>query len=407
MKQKFSDVNCSINSAAIIRQRYCFWVTLSVLMLSNFWCGRCAPWQWGYASYLLSWKEGFLPRSFLGTIFSTLLRDTYYSKAVLDTIMFFVEFLFAAYLVFVIFKLCVSKWNTAGSILLLIFSTSTFPMFYFQIIGYLEHYGFLLIALNIEICLRKKLYTCVFVSSVSCLIAVLILETNAFIVCPAIFSVLLIRLCLEKGFTRSFWVSALKCIGLHSPTFLYIIMVPFFRASNEQVEKLRTVILEKATDVPLLLDCGLDYSLSFFSGTSRLTSADKLPYVPVEIIIYTFVPVCLLSIFLTETTLEKGTKRLTISLMLLCSLASYAANFIATDYNRFFAFMFMAPMMVSIYIYRAINIKEEVKLSKGSTIFMVALSVVVLLKCAGYRLWTWNRIYHQPWWVELIETFLT
>ena len=63
--------------------------------------------------------------------------------------------------------------------------------------------------------------------------------------------------------------------------------------------------------------------------------------------------------------------------------------------------------MVSIYIYRAINIKEEVKLSKGSTIFMVALSVVVLLKCAGYRLWTWNRIYHQPWWVELIETFLT
>ena len=150
MKQKFSDVNCSINSAAIIRQRYCFWVILSVLMLSNFWCGRCAPWQWGYASYLLSWKEGFLPRSFLGTIFSTLLRDTYYSKAVLDTIMFFVEFLFAAYLVFVIFKLCVNKWNTAGSILLLIFSTSTFPMFYFQIIGYLDHYGFLLIALIIE-----------------------------------------------------------------------------------------------------------------------------------------------------------------------------------------------------------------------------------------------------------------
>lgn len=373
-------------------KRGALWLIITLIMLAYALRGFQEPWSFGYFQYALTWENGYMMRGFVGTVLHLLFGDNYYQTELIRWIIIAMGLLFIAYLCYVFYRLLYEDGNLFAALVLLIFSTSTFCMFHLAQTGFLDHILYLLTAIFIEVALKCSLKTTVICGSITSGLCVVILSTGAFIVCPIIASICVIKLFLERAKEPTH--NLLKPFFLIGITFIPILLLcVLFNLMSPDPDVLNQWLLA-SEQFPFYSP---DFSswMAFFNpelaGKANILIGKTWLYFEPHTAVYILLIIGLVVLYLYWIGAEK---RVMIGYTFFCLLSSFTAYSImyfgGSDFHRYYFSAFMSTFIISVFFllhFRKCYITQRQGLA------LCVLTVLVLPRILFYRLWRWNVIY--------------
>ena len=140
-------------------------------------------------NHLITSRDGFVPRTLVSTILELIVGDRIYKYQFWYFWILFISFLFIFYIITVTVREVIWKENILFLLIIASYVISPYPKYYIHEAGYFEQYGYLLLALLIEISLRGSIKKTCVSASVFSFIAVLVSETNLFLILPCLFTI--------------------------------------------------------------------------------------------------------------------------------------------------------------------------------------------------------------------------
>lgn len=353
------------------------------------------PWSYSFFNYTVNWTHGYIPRGLWGTVLKLLNGNQLPSEFQITMLQYVLEFLFLAYVCYVIYKAVYVHGNLFSALVLFLFSISTYNMFYLRMVGFLDHIVYLFPLIYIEVCLRKNLNTCFVVGGILSALTPLFLETGAFTICPIIVSVTMIHLIRCKP---DAWKKYLPYVVLaYIPTLLIIIGTRLIPIDPESVD----LFLKEASNYSYCDDNFRTLAQLFKTTNLSNTTPHTWVYIPWEIVVYAAGIVGMVTFFLICIRAKKQVVIGYFSFSLLSAVASYLTIYFGADYHRYYFAVVESILIITIYV---LLVTKEQYLSAKYGIAIAAVALVVFIPVLNYRLWNWNQIYRDFWFEDLLNT---
>ena len=149
-------------------------------------------------NHIVTCKFGFVPRTIVGTLLYQLIGTNLYQKEFLTVFILAIAAVFLAYIVYLIIRLVAIEKNFIALFLFLLYVLSPYTKYYLHEAGYYEQYGYILGIILIAIALHANWKVTAIWSAILSMIAVLISETNLFLIIPFMFTIPFLKIVEEK-----------------------------------------------------------------------------------------------------------------------------------------------------------------------------------------------------------------
>lgn len=350
----------------------------SLLLLFDVYAGFRWPGTWAMTSHIMDYTYGFIPRGFVGAVGHFLFRDYWYtSSLLLFSVMLAVTFLLFVYFLYNIWRLAAAEQKFSAALILGIFTVSAYPAFIIHESGYFEQYGYVLAAILIEISLRCKFSVVLAASAAFSFLAVLISETNAFMVCPILGSIVVFKLLEEK---KIFEFKKLAVIaGSYIPTFLYCIIAGTYRMPVGKCEEM--ISYYSSREIDFALRTSAIYLLNNRTPESTFQYG-TLKLFPLQSYFYPLLLIALTGIFLYYSA---GKLQMFCYLIMtfISAVCSYILCITAWDFQRDMLGMMMAVIFLSLYWMQRVR---EDKIPKRIRILLIILVFVAMIGLYDFQI---------------------
>lgn len=397
MGMRLKEVGSKPFRAEKLRYRLFWFLIITFILVSYAMRGLIAPWSYGYFTYSFNWLEGgYIARGLFGTVIQLIVgKNLAYSDTFLTALQYIFAWAMIVYLVYVCYRLILKHGNLYCGILILIYSTSTFNMFYMAEIGFTDHVAFFLIAVAVEICIHCNPRTCIIWCAILAPVSVLILNTAAFSCCPIFASLALLKTVHteNKLSIKRFFVIALSFI----PT-VVLVGVSSFIPSSEIAWNNYILELSKHEYFDQSLATYLtDFWFSPIYENFRMTWL----YFEPAVFMYSAVFIVLTVYFLIFAADESRHTVIWFAVLAAAScFVGYAEIYFAADFHRYYFDAVFSVVMLSIFMMR---LNEDKYMSVGRSLGAAIVSAACLAPFFKYRLWIWNRIYNDFWFMSFFR----
>lgn len=292
-------------------------------------------------NHIITWKYGFIPRTFINEIAYFFLRDKLYSQVVLNLLILGVAAIFIVYIVASVIETVAVKKNVLCLLVFLMFSFSPYAKYYLHEAGYYEQYGYLLGIVLIEISRRKNWKITSVFSCLFAVISVLTSETNLFLIIPLLFIIAFLEIINENE--NVIKRGAMLFLGF-LPSVIYSLLAFLIRVPKERMEQMYRWNLLQA-DFPLREDV---YEYFWNDRSNADTWGRALHEIPIPCVIYPLLLIAVISFIL-----YRKNKKMAVAfgiLCILCGLANYSIVIVAWDLDRYYFCIYMQIFLVTIYV---------------------------------------------------------
>lgn len=186
-------------------------------------------------NHVITWKYGYIPRTFANQIASFFLGDKLYSQAFLNLWILGIAGLFLLYIVFSVIETVAIKRNVLCVVVFFVFSISPYAKYYLHEAGYYEQYSYILGIVLLEVARKKKWYITFACAVVFSFLSVLFSETNLFLIIPFLFSIAFLEIveAKQKAVKRT-----ILLLAGFIPAIVYSMMAFFIKVPRERMEKI-------------------------------------------------------------------------------------------------------------------------------------------------------------------------
>lgn len=292
-------------------------------------------------SHIITWKYGFIPRTLVNNIAYLILGSGLYRQSVLNVLILGTAAVFMLYIVLSVIETVAVKKSFLCMAVFFVFVCSPYAKYYLHEAGYYEQYGYILGIIFLEIARRKDWKVTGRCAVVFAGIAVLISETNLFLIIPFLFTISFLKVLDEADSSaKSIFLLFLEFV----PSVVYSVLVFFIKVPKERMDKIEAWNLQ-CVDFPLRSDV-YEY---FWNDRSNAESWGRtLRAIPLPWVIYPLLLAAVVAVIL-----YKVNKRVAIAyfvMSVLCGVAGYSIVIVAWDLDRYYFCIFMQVFMVTIYV---------------------------------------------------------
>ena len=293
-------------------------------------------------NHLITSRDGFVPRTLVSTILELIVGDRIYKYQFWYFWILFISFLFIFYIITVTVREVIWKENILFLLIIASYVISPYPKYYIHEAGYFEQYGYLLLALLIEISLRGSIKKTCVSASVFSFIAVLVSETNLFLIVPCLFTIgFLDILELEKVKINRIAGYAAAFI----PSLIYSLLSFCIRVPKQKMDLISEICNQKA-NFPLRQDV-FTY---FWDDRSNADSWGRaLHAIPINCIIVPLLLVIVITILLYHANKKRAAAAYFV-MSVLIGLFNYSIVIVAWDLHRYYWCIYMQIFILTIYI---------------------------------------------------------
>lgn len=365
---------------------------VAFVLISYMLRGLIAPWSYGFFNYTINWLHGYITRGFLGTILQLMFGELAWSQTFLTLLQYGVEFLFLGYLLYVIYRMFYRDFNMGAMLPFLVFAASTFSMFYFQEIGFLDHWVYLYIAAFLEIALVCQVKTVLIWGGIFSILTTMTLNTGVFAGCPVIASITAIRLVQEED--RLTLDHIKKLVVTFTPTVFVTLILAKVSTNFKAVD----TVWEQFNSMPYGAH-QMDYVFEIFrsSDVTHDMAISGWIYLEPAVMGYMALFLALTLLYLCFTKAPASVMGMYAFLGFASGFVGYATIYMGSDYHRYYFMAVFSIFLISLYVLRLPR-KRELKVWQLAVMGLVVL--LILPNIFGYRLWTWNRAYGDLWFMK-------
>lgn len=292
-------------------------------------------------SHIITWKYGFIPRTLVNNIAYLILGSGLYRQSVLNVLILGTSAVFLLYIVLSVIETVAVKKSFLCMAVFLVFACSPYAKYYLHEAGYYEQYGYILGIILLEIARRKDWKVTGGCAAVFAGIAVLISETNLFLIIPFLFTIAFLKILDEKElFVKSVFLLFLGFV----PSVVYSVLVFLIGVPKERMDKIEAWNIQCA-DFPLRSDV-YEY---FWNDRSNADSWGRaLRAIPLPWVIYPLMLAAVVAVILYRVNKKAAIAYFVMSV--LCGVAGYSIVIVAWDLDRYYFCIFMQVFMVTIYV---------------------------------------------------------
>ena len=301
-------------------------------------------------NHVITWKYGYIPRTFANQIASFFLGDRLYNQAFLNIWILGISGLFLLYIIFSVVETVAIKHNVLCTVVFFAFSISPYAKYYLHEAGYYEQYGYLLGIVLLEVARKKKWNITFACAVVFAFLSVLFSETNLFLVIPFLFSIVFLEIVAAKQNTVK---RTILLVTGFVPAIVYSLMAFFIKVPKERMEKIAEWN-RQCVDFPLRNDV---YQYFWDDRSNAELWGRELRSIPIPCVIYPLIFAAVIAFILYQVN-----KKVAISYFLVCILCGwvrYSIVVVAWDLDRYYFCIFMQVFMITIYVMKKYLINYE------------------------------------------------
>lgn len=319
--------------------------------------------------HLVTSKYGFVPRTFISNILGAVVKDTIYNYQFLYVWILLIAFIFVVYIVGTAVRKIAVEQNLLFLFVILSFVISPHVKFFLHETGYFEQYGFLLAILLIGMTRERNVNRTCILSAMFSLVAVLISETNLFLIVPSLFMIAFLEISESNmlNFKRIIYF-----FSMFLPMVIYGIFTFFVKIPKERMNLLEKECVEKAN-----FSLRGDVFAFFWNGRSNPERWPRMLHaIPVSCIVYPLLLIIVISIILWNAN-KKKTAFLYSTLCVLIGLFNYSVVIVAWDLHRFYWCIYMQVFIVTLYVLK--RCLHQYKLHRHELIYLM----IMIVGCIG------------------------
>lgn len=329
-------------------------------LLFNFIYGFRWPSEYVCSQNIFTYRYGFLPRALIGTVMQFIFGQNMYSYKANYLIAIGTGLLLLGWFIWKTSSSILKHQNLVVGALLFWYSLSIFSAYSSHEMGYYEQYGYILIILYIELlCNFKKKYF-LFLGPILSVIAVLISETNLFVISPVLFFINLMETLEESEHLLK--KNVIKNIIYYVPSGILGLICNKYQTSSYIIAKLLSDLRKYNPSYKYAAGLGklMFQNRIYFDSQQRNDGSTYLPFsfevIPWQIILFIVTVIGLVSLILLMSN-HKPVLYLYLISILIMEIAAYSINFIALDLDRFRYCGVMMILYFSLYICLKNNIE--------------------------------------------------
>lgn len=337
---------------------------LAIIVFRYFVClasGFKWPSDYILTNHIISYRQGFLPRSFIGAIGYLIFGDKWYSwKYITPVVLFFT----AVFLIWILVLIVKSGFGFKEPVIfgiLAMFAISPFARYYIYDTGYYEQYGYVMLIVLMYLHKKNNKWSRYIVPAILSFIAVLISESNLFLVVPVMFAFSYIVIVAdEKNITDT-----MKKLGIlvatYVPTLAYAFLVFFIKIPAERIAAIQNYDREMVNNHFPYFNFNFREDVHLYmSGDRSNTGGWSHTLHPIHM--WCVIMTLILVVFVTYVLIENGkSKRMIfayVSSAVIVGIAAYSIVIVAWDLERYAFNMFISVLMVSLFTLKRYEITK-------------------------------------------------
>lgn len=344
-------------------------------------------------NHIVTCKFGFVPRTIVGTLLYQLIGTNLYQKEFLTVFILAIAAVFLAYIVYLIIRLVAIEKNFIALFLFLLYVLSPYTKYYLHEAGYYEQYGYILGIILIAIALHANWKATAIWSAILSMIAVLISETNLFLIIPFMFTIPFLQIVEEK----THWFRRIIALGcMYIPIVFYSLLISLYLVPEWVMYKNIAEHQACANFVPRE-DV---YWYWVFDRSNEEEWGRVLHEISPVWIIYP-----MLIIAVTAFLLWKQDRWLSIMYAIMsigCGVATYLIVIVAWDLDRYYFCIFLQIFMVTIFVLR--KWLKNYALSKID-LAVILTAFVISMSLVHYRFYLFDYARYLNTWEDMIQYF--
>lgn len=335
-----------------IRKKIYIFITSGIILLYLVFSMMGFRWASTYVrtNHVITWKYGYIPRTFANHIASFFLGDKLYSQVFLNIWILGIAGLFLLYIIFSVVETVAIKHNVLCMVVFFVFSISPYAKYYLHEAGYYEQYGYLLGIVLLETARKKKWNITFACAVIFAFLSVLFSETNLFLIIPFLFSIAFLEIVETKQKTVK---RTILLLAGFVPAIVYSLMTFVIKVPRERMEKIEEWN-RQCVDFPLRSDV---YQYFWDDRSNAELWGRRLRPIPIPCVIYPLIFAVVIAFILYQVN-----KKIAISYFLtciLCGLANYSIVIVAWDLDRYYFCIFMQVFMITMYVMKKYLINYE------------------------------------------------
>ena len=384
-------------------------------MIWNFYYGFRWPFNFALLYHVFTYDCGFMPRALETSVLKLIFGRHVYSMKFMYILFIATYLLIMAFLIYFSYYFTIKTHNSVGSLLILWWSMENYGAYMCNTMGYLEQDGFVIVCIVLLLSNRIKSNLKFSVLSASMIaVSVLISETNAFLTCPVLIAMAVLRIleplddkpfsAMEKAERRAVIKDLTIFLSMGMPSALYCLYSAVVKVPQEQIERAMDYIrsyttifdqLERPYNLELMGQC-------FYKG--RLSYTHTVNFAVWEWQLKGFL--CLMAILVVVALLYAGYRRKAFWYGVMCVFAAiscYAVSFIAADWSRFKASAALMITFLGIWMLRRIG-SEKIKLNK-EIIYLMVFGTVLMFMTMDFNLIIYDESQYNTSFAVFSEQF--
>ena len=366
-------------------------------LLISFMSGFRWPSDYILTNHVISYRQGFLPRSLVGAIGYAIFGVKWYSWKYMSVVIMLTGLIFVLWICALLLKSGYDFNNPALFVIIAAFAISPYAKYYLHEMGYYEQYGYVLLILLVYACKKDSTWRTYILPAIVGFIALLISESNMFLIVPVTFAFSFITIMNSKK-GKDIIKSTLYLFLTYIPHIIYSILI------FEVKVPLEKIIAIQSYDRAMVNASSLHFNFNFREDVHLYMSGDRsnadswgraLRPIPIWCVAMT----ALLIIFVAYCIYRSHhDKKLVFSYALSAvavALADYSIMIVAWDLERFYFTIFISVLFVSIYTLKKYEIKN---IPTGEFLLISAIFILAYVGMSSNRLGLFDEaVYNNTW----------
>ena len=384
---------------AIFIALFCF---ISLQMIWRFLYGFRWPGEYVQTCTIYNYSEGFIIRGFVGSCLIVLFGDLAYDKLFLSLFILAIGLIILFMFIYMAYYFAVKKRNLIGTVIILWFSLSIYCAYLAHEMGYFEQYGYVVIFFVI-LFLSKMKNRKALISIVAALMFILLLisETNAFLICPTLLSICLIRIVTDAWKEQNSPKKDIVFLVLvNIPNAIYCLFSEALSASPEQVAILVDKIKGHNGNFQRVEEVG-GYSVANARTAFSYVKAIHLMENPWQLMVYVFLIMFTIGLMLfllgkhKEMLLFEGSCCFIV-------ISAYLMGIFGWDLERYRFGQAVGVTLLAIW--QLLQVKADKRVLKKDMIYTLIIGTLIIISIMNYRVHLFDGAVYNDNIKQLVDT---
>jgi hypothetical protein len=379
-----------------------FAVCLAVYeLLYSLMCGFRWPSDYVQTCHLINYSHRFFPRGLIGTIGYYIFGNNWYSWKYMSTIIIIIGLIFVIWILVLLIKSGYNFKNPIMFVIITAFAISPHAKYYLHEMGYFEQYGFVLLIALVYICQKDSVWRTYVIPGVFGFIALLISETNMFLILPVIFAFSFISIVNKSENIKAIVKKTLILFATYIPHIIYGIMVFFMSIPSSTL----TEILDYDRNmVQNYFPYSNFYCLEGVYWLFEKRRNNDWPMMLHEIPIWCIAIPCVTIILVSYVMYRRKVKNKVMLAYIISSIvvgtASYMLVLVAWDLQRFYFGIFISVLFVAIFVLK--KFVKEIDFNK-EWVFIILIYLCAFIGMSSNRFDLFDGATYNTTWHDFIQ----